>query len=162
MAAQQQRQKVELLGRQVDTLVAPVGAVAAGVQLKVGDPERGRRQVLLAAPQQAANACQQFGKFERLEQVVVGAQVQALDPIREPAVGGQHHDAGRGLRPQALQHAPAVELRQVDVEDDQVVGVLAGQVQAVNAGGGAVDDVAVLAQALLQVLGSTDFVFDDQ
>ncbi|MNP29087.1 hypothetical protein D3C76_1220960 [compost metagenome] len=77
-------------------------------------------------------------------------------------MGGEHHDARGRFGAQPLQHGPAIDFGQVDVEDDQVVGLLAGQVQAVGAGVGAVDHVAVFAQALLQVIGGTQFVLDDQ
>ncbi|MNR42742.1 hypothetical protein D3C85_1612850 [compost metagenome] len=77
-------------------------------------------------------------------------------------MGGEHHDPRAGVGAQALQHGPAIELGQVDVENDQVVGLLPSQVQAVGAGVGAIDDVTVFAQALLQVFGGAQFVLDNQ
>ncbi|MNH03640.1 hypothetical protein D3C79_629080 [compost metagenome] len=77
-------------------------------------------------------------------------------------MGGEHHDPRAGLGAQALQHGPAIELGQVDVENDQVVGLLAGQVQAIGTGVGAIDDVAILAQTLLQVIGGAKLVLDNQ
>ncbi|MNM41531.1 hypothetical protein D3C81_523470 [compost metagenome] len=77
-------------------------------------------------------------------------------------MGGEHHDPCAGVGAQALEHGPAIELRQVDVENDQVVSLLASQVQAVGTAVCAIDDVAVLAQALLQVVGGAELVLDNQ
>jgi len=52
-----------------------------------------------------------------------------------------------------FQHFPTVGVGQVHVEDHQFIGVLPGQVQAVDATGGAIDDIAAFGQALLQVIG---------
>ncbi|MCY1428904.1 hypothetical protein D9M71_448030 [compost metagenome] len=160
--AHQQVQQGELLGGQVDTLAAAVSTVPTWVQLQVGDFQGIRLQGLVVTPQQATDTRQQFRKLEGLEHVVVGAQIEAFDPVREPAVGGEHHDPRAGVGAQALQHGPAIELGQVDVENDQVVGLLAGQVQAVGAAVGTIDDVAVFAQTLLQVIGGAKLVLDNQ
>ena len=134
--------------------------MAARVQFQVRDAEHFRLWNVLAATHQGAHAGQQFGKLERLDQVIVGAHVQALDLVSQPATGGEHHHALGTIAAQFFQHLPAILARQVDVQNHQFIGVLPGQVQAVDTIGGAVDHVATFVQALLQVVGGFLLVFN--
>ena len=60
----------------------------------------------------------------RLGQVVVGAGVEPLDALIEPAARGQHQDRdGRAVRAQLPADVEAVDARQQDVEDDEIVVV---------------------------------------
>ncbi|MOA43177.1 hypothetical protein D3C78_1653050 [compost metagenome] len=83
--------------------------MAGGVQLQIGDAQGAGLQLLVVAAQQAADTGQQFRELERFEQVIVGPQVQALDPVGQAAVGGKHHDARGRFGAQPLQHGPAIE-----------------------------------------------------
>ncbi len=75
---------------------------------------------------------------------------------------GEHHHPRAAAFAQAAEQVPAVDAGQVDVEDHQFVRVLQGHVQAVDTIVGAVDDVAAFGQALVQVVGSLDFIFDNK
>ena len=59
-------------------------------------------------------------------QIIVGAGVEALHPVFYPASLRQHqHRQARTLQPQMPQHAHSIELRQVQIEDHQVIVELA-------------------------------------
>jgi hypothetical protein len=68
----------------------------------------------------------------------------------------------RLCRRSAAQHAEAVDAGQHQVQQHQVVVAAGGQPPAFDAVVRQVDDMAVLAQALVQVLGELGFVFDHQ
>ncbi len=70
------------------------------------------------------HAREQLAKLEGLEQVVVGAQVQAVDAVVEPVARGEHqHRRGIAAFARAPQHLGAVLARQAQVE--QHAGVVA-------------------------------------
>ena len=89
------------------------------------------------ARQQALDAGQQLGRVERLDEVVVGTGAQAADLLLHLALGGEHDD--RDVRGAALLAADlgrdlvAVELGQLDVEQDQVRRLGAPQAEAFRA-----------------------------
>ncbi len=63
---------------------------------------------------------------ELLGHIVVGSRVQTLHPVFDAAALGQHQHRQAGpLQPQMPQHAHAIQLGQVQVEDYQVIIKLA-------------------------------------
>jgi hypothetical protein len=165
--AQQQRQQVELLRGQVQPLLRARGAAGDQVELEVSQVQLGGLcgvAVAGGAPaQQRADARQQFGEGEGLDEVVVGATLQAAHAVLDLVARGEHqHRRGLALGAHRGQHAEAVDARQHHVEQHQVVVAADGQAATVDAVVRDVDHMAVLAQALVQVLGQLDFVFDDQ
>src|SRR5205823_2567367 len=112
-----------LARRQPEFLAGPTDGAAAGVDLQVVDAEQRAFDGVRAADQ-GAEAGEQFLQLERLGQVVVGAEVEALDLVLDAAAGGEDEDVGRqGLRAAAplLQQRQAVLFGQHQVEDDDVV-----------------------------------------
>jgi hypothetical protein len=74
----------------------------------------------LGPPQQGPHPGHQLAGAERLGQVVVGAQLKAQHLVGLFAAGceHQHRQLGRaGLGAQALEHPPAVQLRQHHIQD---------------------------------------------
>ena len=117
--------------------VAPVGLPGDRVEGEVGEAEH-LAGVLGPPPEQGPQAGQQFGQGERLDQVVVGAGVEALDPVVDGVPGGQHQHRGVVLgRPEPSAHVQPVDGGQADVEDHRVrrpdgdllerLGAVAGQ-----------------------------------
>ena len=66
-----------------------------------------------------AYACHELTRAEGLDDVVIGAQVQAHDLIRVPGAGGQEHDRYVGFLAKLTANLEAVESRQHDVEQDE-------------------------------------------
>ena len=76
-------------------------------------------------PQLRAHAREQLGEPERLGDVVVGAGVEAADRVHLAVLRGQEDDRhGRAALADALADLQAVDARQPDVEDQQVVGAV--------------------------------------
>src|SRR5262249_14170381 len=112
---------------------------------------------LLGRPdaQERPNVGEQLARLDRLDQVAVGPFFQGLGAVvRIDVDGGQVQDRrvpGGRQRPQPAGDLEAVEVGQVDVEDDQV-GPLAGQGQPFLGGLRLQDAVAGLAQEPAQGL----------
>ena len=65
-----------------------------GVEAQLAGAQHGR--VHAAGPSlQRAHAGEQLAEVERLDEVVVGARVEALDPVRRRVAGGEHQQGGR-------------------------------------------------------------------
>jgi hypothetical protein len=89
--------------------------------------DRGRRLRPLDAPQQGADARRQLLRAERLDDVVVGAQLEPAHAIRFLAARGEHDDWNRRHRrvlPQRLTHQQPVHARQHEVQQDQIRRIL--------------------------------------
>ena len=115
--------------------------------------------------QHGAHAGEQGRLLDRLDEIVVGAVVEALDDVLEVALGGQHDDrherqAGVGL--QRLEGFDAVHARHHDVENDDVGFQRAGLFEAFDAVAGGRDLVALRAQAQLDDLPVVGIVIDDE
>jgi hypothetical protein len=96
---------------------------------------------------QRLDAGHQLGEVERLGQVVIGAQAQALDPLGDRAGGGEHQDpARRPLPRQGPADVVAVHAGQVPVQHHHVVAVHREPVQGIVAVEGHVDGHPAAAQ----------------
>ena len=91
------------------------------VDLEGADPHRLHRLVApLGAAQHRADARDHLGARERLDDVVVGAQLEADDLVGLGAARGDHHDRRVALAAQRAGHVAAVAVRQRQVEQHQV------------------------------------------
>ena len=115
-----------------------------------------------AAAQQGPDPGQQLLALEGLDQVVVGAAVEAVDAILGLGPRGQHQDRHVALGAQAAADLDPVEAGQAEVEDDQVGDEAGGHVEGVDAVGGRLHLVALLAQRAAQDVGDLGVVLDDQ
>ena len=87
-------------------------------------PERQRAvggRLAARAAQQRAQAGLELVDVERLDQIVVGAGVEPVDPVAHGVAGGQHqHRDAVALAPQQPAHLETVDVGQTDVEHDRV------------------------------------------
>jgi hypothetical protein len=103
-------------------LPAAADAAAQQVQLQVGGPQHGGLPCRFAPAQQGAHPRQQLRESKRLDQVVVGPQLQALDAVFHLVARGQkQHRHVLAAAAQPLQHLPAVQAGQHHVQHHQVV-----------------------------------------
>ncbi len=132
--------------------------------LVADDPATGGvREVAIGAAQERLDPAQELAQPERLGQVVVGAELEADDLVDLVVAGGQHEDrhlgAGRADAPKRLE---PIDAGQAHVEHDEV-GRLAGRdLQALLAGLGDADVVALLLEGVLDPASDGVLVFDDQ
>ncbi len=77
---------------------------------------------------------------ERLGDVVVGAELEALDLVDRAVAGGEHHDRHVGELADPLEHPVAVQVGQADVQQHQVGALLLDEVDGAFAFAGP-DDV---------------------
>ncbi|MNS06164.1 hypothetical protein D3C72_375840 [compost metagenome] len=115
-----------------------------------------------AAAGQGAQAGDQFGEGKRLDQVIVGAQFQALDAVGDVIAGGEEQHRGVGFLAQAAQDFPAVHFRHHHVQHDHIEIVFQRKVQAIDAVAGQAYGVTELLQAVEQVITGLGFIFDDE
>ena len=114
------------------------------------------------APQQGAHARQQLLALEGLDEVVVGAGVEALDARLQRVARGEHQDRDVVALAQAAGDLHAVELRQAEVEDHQVGDERARRVERRLAVERQPDLVALQAQRALEHLRDLLVVLDDE
>ena len=136
--------------------------VGVGVQREIADAQRGHA-ARRAAPQQRAHAGQQLLALERLDEIVVGADVQPLHARLQRVAGGEHQDRRVvAVVAQALGDVDAVQPRQTEVQDDDVRQEGVRLVEAAHAVAGELDLVALEAQRALQDLRDLLVVLDDE
>ncbi|MNJ36677.1 hypothetical protein D3C77_314740 [compost metagenome] len=163
MTAQQQFEQGKLLGGQVDALAVALDPAADQVQAQVGKAQAGFLGRAAAATQQAAHPCQQLGEGKRLDQVIIGAQLQAMHAVFYGIAGGEEqHRHLTASCAYGLENLPAIAAGQHHIEDQQVVVAGQGQVLAGIAVGGQLRGKACFTEALAQVLAGLGLVFDDQ
>ena len=116
------------------------------------------------AAHQGFQAHLELHQREGLDEVVVGAAVEARDLVGQAVARGQHQHRGRlaEFLAQLLAQFQAVQARQSDVEDDDVVVVLGRQRQAAVAVAGGIELVALRFQEAVEVGQDIGMVFDDE
>ena len=102
-------------------------------------------------------------KENGLGQIIVGAGVEALHAVFDAAALCEHQDGQAGaLQAEMAQHAYAIELRQIQVEDHQVVVKLAAHGARLLAVFHHIHRVVLALQALAYEPGQSCIVFRNQ
>ena len=119
--AQEQLEQRELGPRQDELLAATGHLAGTGVQLEVGEAERGRLVVGAESAQKRPDARDELLEGERLDEVVVGAGLEACDAVGDLVARGQHQDRELApVGPQPAGELEPVEPRHQDVDDREV------------------------------------------
>ena len=134
----------------------------SGFKRQVGHPQR-RHPARRPPPQQRAHPREQLLALERLDEVVVGADVEPLHARVQRVARGQHEDRRVVLvAAQLAGDLDAVHARQAEVEDDEIRQERLRVVQRLGAVVGELDVVALHAQRALEDLGDLLIVLDDE
>ena len=86
----------------------------------LGRFRRGRSRSSLIAAQHGLDPGYQLLGVEGLDHVVISAQLQSQDLIKNFALGGKHDDRNLGGGPQLTAHLVAVDTRKHQIQQDQV------------------------------------------
>ena len=159
---EQRVQQRELTRRELRTLALHQHFAGGDVQLDVGAADDGVGRAV-APPDDGAHARQQFAKLVGLDQVVVGADVQAGDPVVQAVAGGEHqHRRVVALAARLAQDLDAIALGQAQIEQHAGVAAVAEGALRQQAVLHPIDRPAVAAQCLLQALADHLVVFHQQ
>ena len=156
-------EQIELAGGQRHDLARPASLPAPHVDLEVADGEHllGRRA--LAGPaQDGADAGNELAGRERLDQVVVGTQLQAEDAVHLVVPGRQEqHGNGAAGTDLAADVEPVPCPREPHVEDDDPGVRLLEDLEALLAVDGQQHPVALAPQVEVHQVGDVRVVLDD-
>jgi D-alanyl-D-alanine carboxypeptidase/D-alanyl-D-alanine-endopeptidase (penicillin-binding protein 4) len=155
-------QQAELLAGQVERLPCAGRGACRLVEHHIrGDQHRRRRR--RGPPTQRPDPGHQLVEGERLGQVVVGAELQPLDPVGDRTARGEHqHPGQRAGRHQVGADLVAVDTRQVPVQHHDVVPGHQGHLVSRRSVGGDVDGEPLAPQPARDGLGQGLFVLDHE
>ena len=151
---QEEAEERELLGRQVEGVTVDRGDVPGRVELDVV-PAQDRAGAGGLTAEQRPHASGELAERERLHEVVVSPVVEAGDAILHSIPSRQHQDAGSirsgELGPRGVSDVTAdleaVQVGQVQVQADHVVGVHVQPVERGPSVAGHVDGIALSPKA---------------
>src|SRR6266508_2341636 len=164
-AAQEEAQDVELLVGQLDGGAFASGLALFEINLHLSEAVLGHSlpEPRRMPPQAYADARHQLAQGKRLRDVVVGADLEAEDPVDFLSFCGEHDDGSFDpFLPQLAADVQAAHAGQHDVQEDQMRVLLDGEVDRRVASAGFEDAVSLLLEVDLESLGDVLFVFDDQ
>ena len=119
--ARERPEQLELVAGDRPLLAFEPHDPGGAVDLERPEPERLRPRARPRAPaEDRAETGQQLAGVEGLRKVIVGADLQAHDPVRGVAARGEHQDGHVGFGPEAPAEVEAVPVREHDVEDHRV------------------------------------------
>ncbi len=116
-----------------------------------------------ASAQQGTDPGHQFLEVEGFDHVVVGSGVESGDFVGDGVAGGEHQDGGGELvAAQAAAEADAVEFRQGDVEEEQVVFPSVHTMPSEFAVFSEIYGVLAIGQGFIDHFSKLRIIFDDK
>jgi len=100
------------------------------------------------AAKKCAETGEEFAKFERLGQIIVGAVIEPGDAIFDGVSSGEHENGncGAGLA-EAVANFKTAEAGKHDVQNDQIVGIDFGLLESFGTGCDGIDGIGLFFQA---------------
>lgn len=158
----EQAQQGVLDGGQVDDGSAASDDPRGEVDLDGATGEQGLGRSGEAASGGGTDAGQEFGAAEGLGDVVISTGVEGGDLVVLAVVDGEDHDGDGAPFADASEDGEAVEVREAEVEEDEVGPVLGGGEEPIAAVGGFEDTVGVTFEGDAQEAPDLRFVVDDE
>jgi hypothetical protein len=137
LVVEQLPEEVELLGRELDLLLADPHLAPAGVDREVAVRQHLRLELLAlgrGAPEDRLHPGDELARVEGLRHVVVGADLQPDDLVDVLVPGREHQDRHVRRLPEAAADLDPVQIGEHEVEDDQREVPRRGLDQRVGAG----------------------------
>ena len=113
-------------------------------------------------PQQGAHPCHEFRRAERLGDVIIRSRIEQLHLLGVRMPGGQHEDRHPGPRPDLTAHVHSSEVRQPQVQDDEVRTLRRRDINAFSSGRGLEQPIRHVAERVAQRAPNRRVIFDDQ
>ena len=152
---------VELLGGEIDRCAVQPDLPALAVDREVAGVDHVVPTVA-GTTQDRSDPGHDLGRRERLHHVVVGAELEAEDPIALLDLGRQHDHGNTVQHPDPAQDLQPVRFRQHDVEQQQVESAGLVRLERRGAVGSGVDVVAVAGEIPSHDVADDRLVVDDQ
>src|SRR5258707_6677223 len=123
-----------------------------------------RVAILLTAypAQNRAHPADQFARTKRLDQIIVGAQFQALNAVIFISASGEHENRSFGPGANAAADLKTVERRQHDVENHKVRMLARVQSQPIGPISGDDDGIPSVSQIEIEQVNNTFFILNNQ
>src|SRR5579872_224061 len=161
--ANEQREQLELNGRQFDGLPIAAQFAALEVHFHVAETIALGRLFGGAAAQQGFDAGAELARAERFGNVAVGSQFQAHHLLGFLSLGGQHENwSAQTVAPQFAANLETIFARQHDIEQDQVKYALTRAARGGISVRDHLDLVALHLEVVLKPQGDRRFVFNHQ
>src|SRR3954447_13391414 len=116
VVSHQELEQLELAVGELDLALAAHDLAGVGIEREIADLEGGGSARRPPA-QQSPDPGEQLAALEGLDEVVVGAAVEAVDPILGLGARGQHQDRHVAVGPETAADLDPVEAGQAEVED---------------------------------------------
>src|SRR5579883_3064688 len=161
-AARQHGEEKKFFGRQFEPLPGSGRTLTQQIDLQICKTDR-LLSARWATTQQGAHARQQFGKSERLYQIIVSAQFESTHPLMNRIASSQKkHWYLTARLPQPVENFPTIQPRHHDVQNDEIELRFQRHVEPIQSVTCHIRDIARFSKAFLKKFGGLAFVFDDQ
>jgi hypothetical protein len=158
----EQAQQGVLDGGEVDDGPAASDDPRGEVDLDGATGEEGLGRGGEAASGGGTDAGEELGAAEGFGDVIIGAGVEGGDLVVFAVVDGEDHDGDGAPFADASEDGQAIEIREAEVEEDEVGSVLGGGEEAIAAVGGFKDAVGVPFEGDAEEASDLRFVVDDE
>jgi hypothetical protein len=157
------REQCVFLGREIDDRSAALHALSRKVDLQVVDRETRLIDLLTASSQKCPQTSEELIQLEWFGEVIVGATVESLNAICGARSRGEHEYAHRrSLLSNAPAHSDSVDLRQIDVEDDRIVGADARLKERILSVARYIDRICLFSQSAREGSGQRNVIFNQK
>jgi hypothetical protein len=114
------------------------------------------------SPQDRASSEGELPRAERFRDVVVDAELQPSDPVLLGGLGRQHDDRDLGVPTDLADHRPPADVGQPEVDDQQVGGAVAPQLERLGARAGCQDTEALALEVAAHEVTDLGLVLHDE
>jgi hypothetical protein len=156
-------EELEFALRESEWSVAPFGGSGDGIEHDVAEAKAGVAFGSRGSSEKRAHSSRELVDVERFHEVVVGAGVEAFDPVRDLTSRGEHERRrSHSASPKLSDDVEAVPAREPDVQDHEIRLVFDGAGETCIAVARRPHAVALLAQGAVEHGDEARVVLDDE